>query len=204
MRGGTARSARSARHHRPAEPRSEHRHAERAAGGAGSRPTSCRPRSTRNEDLQTSITASLSNTEDTNVAKASIAYANEQAAYEAALRAGATIVQESCSTSCSRRTPRRTASCPSHSRASVSAPSRSRAGRDRVPVRADRPRGLALHAARSQPGHGLPVAARDRRSRAGAAGRQPLQFFSDVRARDRARGPRAHGHRGRRRARCCT
>jgi len=50
---------------------------------------------TRNEDLQTSITESLSNTEDTNVAATSIAYANEQAAYEAALRAGASIVQES-------------------------------------------------------------------------------------------------------------
>jgi flagellar hook-associated protein 3 FlgL len=49
----------------------------------------------RNEDLQTSITQALSNTEDTNVAATSIAYANEQAAYSAALRAGATIVQES-------------------------------------------------------------------------------------------------------------
>ena len=50
---------------------------------------------TRNEDLQTSITEALSNTEDTNVAATSVAYANEQAAYEAALRAAATIVQES-------------------------------------------------------------------------------------------------------------
>ncbi len=50
---------------------------------------------TRNEDLQTSIAEALSNTEDTNVAATSITYANEQAAYEAALRAGATIVQES-------------------------------------------------------------------------------------------------------------
>jgi flagellar hook-associated protein 3 FlgL len=50
---------------------------------------------TRNEDLQTSITESLSNIDDTNVASASVAYSNEQAAYEAALRAGATIVQES-------------------------------------------------------------------------------------------------------------
>jgi flagellar hook-associated protein 3 FlgL len=49
----------------------------------------------RNEDLQTSISEALSNTDDTNMAAASIAYANEQAAYEAALRAGATIVQES-------------------------------------------------------------------------------------------------------------
>jgi flagellar hook-associated protein 3 FlgL len=50
---------------------------------------------TRNEDLQTSITEALSNTDDTNIAAASITYANEQAAYEAALRAGAMIVQES-------------------------------------------------------------------------------------------------------------
>ncbi len=49
----------------------------------------------RNEDLQTSISQSLSSTMDTNVAAVSIAYANEQAAYNAALRAGATIVQES-------------------------------------------------------------------------------------------------------------
>jgi flagellar hook-associated protein 3 FlgL len=50
---------------------------------------------TRNEDLQTSISQALSNTDDTNVATASIAFANEQAAYEAALRAAASIVQES-------------------------------------------------------------------------------------------------------------
>jgi flagellar hook-associated protein 3 FlgL len=49
----------------------------------------------RNEDLQTAIAESLSNTEDTNVAATSVTYANEQAAYEAALRAGASIVQES-------------------------------------------------------------------------------------------------------------
>lgn len=49
----------------------------------------------RNEDLQTSIAGALSNTDDTNMAVASIAYANEQAAYDAALRTGATIVQES-------------------------------------------------------------------------------------------------------------
>jgi flagellar hook-associated protein 3 FlgL len=49
----------------------------------------------RNEDLQTSISKALSNTDDTNIAEASVAYANEQAAYEAALRAAANIVQES-------------------------------------------------------------------------------------------------------------
>ncbi len=49
----------------------------------------------RIESLQGSITESLSNTEDANIAQTSIAYANEQAAYEAALRAGASIIQES-------------------------------------------------------------------------------------------------------------
>jgi flagellar hook-associated protein 3 FlgL len=50
---------------------------------------------TRNEDMQTSISESLSNTQDTNMAEASVAYSTEQAAYQAALRASATIVQES-------------------------------------------------------------------------------------------------------------
>jgi flagellar hook-associated protein 3 FlgL len=49
----------------------------------------------RIEDLQSAITTSLSNTEDANLAEVSINYANEHAAYEAALRAGATIIQES-------------------------------------------------------------------------------------------------------------
>jgi len=49
----------------------------------------------RIEGLQGTIAAGLSNVEDVNVAEASIAYSNEQAAYEAALRAGANIVQES-------------------------------------------------------------------------------------------------------------
>jgi flagellar hook-associated protein 3 FlgL len=49
----------------------------------------------RNEGLQLSISESLSSTDGTNIAEASIAFANEQAAYSAALRAGANIVQES-------------------------------------------------------------------------------------------------------------
>jgi flagellar hook-associated protein 3 FlgL len=49
----------------------------------------------RIEGLQSSITASLSNTEDVNIAKVSIEYSSQQASYEAALRAGATIIQES-------------------------------------------------------------------------------------------------------------
>ncbi|MGD1058360.1 MAG: flagellar hook-associated protein FlgL [Solirubrobacteraceae bacterium] len=49
----------------------------------------------RNEQLQTTISASLANTDATNIPEASVQYANEQASYEAALRAGATIVQES-------------------------------------------------------------------------------------------------------------
>jgi flagellar hook-associated protein 3 FlgL len=49
----------------------------------------------RIEGIQLSITKTLSNTEDTNIAETSIAFSNEQAAYTAALRAAATIVQES-------------------------------------------------------------------------------------------------------------
>ena len=50
---------------------------------------------TRIEALQTSIEGGLSDTIDTDVAKTTIEYSNEQAAYEAALKAGADIVQES-------------------------------------------------------------------------------------------------------------
>jgi flagellar hook-associated protein 3 FlgL len=50
---------------------------------------------TRIEALESSVTQILSNTEDTDVVKTTIAYSNQQAAYEAALRAGANIVQES-------------------------------------------------------------------------------------------------------------
>ena len=49
----------------------------------------------RIEGLQASIASALSSTQDANIAETSIAYSNEQAAYQAALRAGATIVQES-------------------------------------------------------------------------------------------------------------
>jgi flagellar hook-associated protein 3 FlgL len=62
---------------------------------AGSATDQLRAALTRNEDVQTSISEALSNTIDTNVAAVSIQYANEQAAYDAALRAGASIVQES-------------------------------------------------------------------------------------------------------------
>lgn len=47
------------------------------------------------ENLQFTISQTLSKTEDVDFAKASIAYSNQQAAYSAALRAGANIVQES-------------------------------------------------------------------------------------------------------------
>jgi len=49
----------------------------------------------RIETLQESIEKGLSSTIDTDVAKTTIEYSNQQAAYEAALRAGANIVQES-------------------------------------------------------------------------------------------------------------
>ncbi len=54
-----------------------------------------RTASSRIEDLQVAITKTLSDTEDADIAKTSIAFSNQQAAYQAALRAGATIVQES-------------------------------------------------------------------------------------------------------------
>ncbi|HEX4466113.1 MAG TPA: flagellar hook-associated protein FlgL [Solirubrobacteraceae bacterium] len=50
---------------------------------------------TRIESLGSSVTKALSNTENADFAKVSIDYSNERAAYEAALRAGASIVQES-------------------------------------------------------------------------------------------------------------
>ena len=49
----------------------------------------------RIESLEGSIEKALSNTYDTDFAKATIEYSNQQAAYEAALHAGANIVQES-------------------------------------------------------------------------------------------------------------
>jgi len=49
----------------------------------------------RLETLQSSVTGALSSTLDTDVAKATIAYSTQQAAYQAALHASASIVQES-------------------------------------------------------------------------------------------------------------
>jgi flagellar hook-associated protein 3 FlgL len=62
---------------------------------AGSVTVQLQTAAARLEELQGTITKSLSNTEDADLAKTTIAYSNEQAAYEAALRAGANIVQES-------------------------------------------------------------------------------------------------------------
>jgi len=50
---------------------------------------------TRIETLENALTKALSNTQDANIAQVSIAYSSEQAAYSAALRAGANIIQES-------------------------------------------------------------------------------------------------------------
>jgi flagellar hook-associated protein 3 FlgL len=49
----------------------------------------------RIQDLQNTTAQALSGTQDADLAKVSIAYSNEQAAYNAALRAGASIVQMS-------------------------------------------------------------------------------------------------------------
>lgn len=51
--------------------------------------------SSRIQDLQDTATETLSNTEDADLAKVATEYSNEQAAYNAALRAGASIVQTS-------------------------------------------------------------------------------------------------------------
>jgi flagellar hook-associated protein 3 FlgL len=50
---------------------------------------------TRIQSLQTSDTAALSNVQDANFASTYTTYSNEQAAFSAALRAGANIVQSS-------------------------------------------------------------------------------------------------------------
>jgi len=49
----------------------------------------------RIESLQESVSASLAGVDGVNIAEASVAYSNEQAAYTAALHSGAIIVQES-------------------------------------------------------------------------------------------------------------
>lgn len=49
----------------------------------------------RIQSLQLTTTGQLSNVEDANIAKVSIEFSNEQAAFDAALRAGASIVQQS-------------------------------------------------------------------------------------------------------------
>ena len=51
--------------------------------------------SSRIEDLQLTMTQALSNVQDADIAKTSINYSNQQAAYNAALRVGASILQMS-------------------------------------------------------------------------------------------------------------
>jgi flagellar hook-associated protein 3 FlgL len=63
--------------------------------GAGSVTDQLQMANSRIEGLQLSITASLSGTENANIAQVSIAYSSEQAGYQAALRVGASILQES-------------------------------------------------------------------------------------------------------------
>ncbi|HSZ69909.1 MAG TPA: flagellar hook-associated protein FlgL [Solirubrobacteraceae bacterium] len=50
---------------------------------------------TRVQDLQTTTTQQLSNVQDANIAQVAVEFSSEQSAYDAALRAGASIVQES-------------------------------------------------------------------------------------------------------------
>ena len=62
---------------------------------AGSVTDQLQTATSRIESLQSAITSSIANTDGANIPQISIAYSNEQAAYEAALRAGASIIQES-------------------------------------------------------------------------------------------------------------
>ncbi|HEX5224634.1 MAG TPA: flagellar hook-associated protein FlgL [Solirubrobacteraceae bacterium] len=61
----------------------------------GSATAQLRNAATRIETLEGALSRALSNTRDADIAQVSIAYSNEQAAYTAALRSGANIVQES-------------------------------------------------------------------------------------------------------------
>ena len=49
----------------------------------------------RIQNLRTTASAQLSNVQDANFAQVSMEFSNQQAAFQAALRAGASIVQES-------------------------------------------------------------------------------------------------------------
>ncbi len=80
---------------RPERPGSKHQTLSQLQATGGSVTDQLQTAVSRIESMQGSIAASLSNTEDANIAQTSIAYSNEQAAYEAALRAGASIIQES-------------------------------------------------------------------------------------------------------------
>jgi len=62
---------------------------------SGSTTNELQTAATHVESLQASITQALTNVDGPDVVATTIAYSNEQAAYEAALRAGAQIVQES-------------------------------------------------------------------------------------------------------------
>jgi flagellar hook-associated protein 3 FlgL len=62
---------------------------------AGSKTDQMRTAISRVQDLQTTATEQLSNVQDANIAQVSMEFSNQQAAYDAALRAGASIVQES-------------------------------------------------------------------------------------------------------------
>jgi flagellar hook-associated protein 3 FlgL len=68
---------------------------EQMQAGAGATQDRLTLATSRISALQTSDTAALSNDEDTNMATAMTTYSNEQAAFSAALRAGADIVQNS-------------------------------------------------------------------------------------------------------------
>ncbi len=63
--------------------------------GAGAATDQLKTAASRVQDLQTTTTGQLANVQDANIAQVAVEFSNEQSAYDAALRAGASIVQES-------------------------------------------------------------------------------------------------------------
>ena len=63
--------------------------------GAGAATDQLQTALTRVQELQSTTTAQLSNVQDANIAQVAMEFTNQQSAYDAALRAGASIVQES-------------------------------------------------------------------------------------------------------------
>jgi flagellar hook-associated protein 3 FlgL len=154
---------------------------------AGSVTDQLQTATSRIESLQGSITASLANTDSANIAETSIAYSSAARRCEHRPRIPTPVPAVA-----RRGESELVCDIPEH-------PFRRgagrRGGRDRVSLRFDRAWGIALHAARPQPGYRLLVAALGRRAGACAAGRASRAVLLGVLFAHGARGRRADRHR---------